>query len=43
MKLLLGSKEYLRAVDKDYQISIDLKNEANLYQSTEINKIIDEL
>jgi len=43
MKLILGRKEYLKAVDKDYQVSIQLDDTKNFYQNSIISKTINEL
>lgn len=43
MEVLLGSKKYLRGIDKDFQFGIGLKNNRTLYQEEEIIKIVDEL
>lgn len=42
MKLLLGSQEYIKAVNQDYQIQIGLNNEFNEFDEDIITKIVDE-
>lgn len=43
MKILLGRAEYLKAVDKDFEIRFNIENNNNFYQFSGINKTIDEL
>lgn len=43
MKILLGSKEYLDAVNKDFQFNVGFKNKKNNHFPSEISDAIDEL
>ena len=42
MKILLGSKEFLKSKDKDFEIRLDLTDSKMMYDDYIINKIVDE-